>query len=533
VPQSSLERSARITPQQADSSLRLAAYDQTAEAIPSEIHLEDQDGPSAVRRLPELITSTPEEALPPPEPKPLTLNDVIIAVYANYPPLDAVSRERQIAAAKRLSAMGKFDMNLNGQAISQPLGYYKNHRFGAEFSQYNWTGGRTFTGYRLGRGFFEPWYKERQTDEGGEFMAGFALPFLRDRAIDERRAAVFQAQLDQSAANPLVQMELIDAVRAATIAYLEWIAAGKRAQIARRMLELAVDRQAGMETRAKRGEIAGIELVDNERLIVARQARLIEEELKLQQSAVKLSLFLRDANGTPLLVSPEQLPQEYPPLPIVDSKSEAELIAEALMRRPELRLLALDQQRQNVEIRLAMNQLLPGFDSVFVGSQDVGAPYSPLRDKSPFELQGGLLVDVPLQRREARGKLLEAQAKSAQIAAKIRYTEQTITAEVQSAQAAIEANRQALLQAQRNVELARKLADAERTKLARGDSDILTINLREIALVDAELLVVDAELNYAVAKAQLHAAIAAEVQNGSQEENLKSPLPENFNEQSS
>lgn len=524
----SIERPELLATREADSSLRVVSYNQATE---NTVRSESQRGIPAIRRLPELIATSSEEVLPAPREELITLDDVIIAVYASYPLLDAVSRERQIATGKRLAAMGKFDVNLSGEAINQPLGYYKNYRYGTEFSQYNWSGGRAFTGYRIGRGFFEPWYKERQTDEGGEFRAGFALPFLRDREIDERRAAVFRSQIDVSAVDPLVQMEVINAVREATIAYLEWIAAGKRARVARQVLELAIDRQAGMETRAKRGEIAGIELVDNERLIVSRQAKLIEANLKLQQAAVKLSLFLRDATGTPVLVSSEQLPEDFPDFPLVDSKSDAELVNEALMRRPELRLLALEQRRQNVELQQALNQLLPGFDSLFVASQDVGQPYSPLGDKSPFELQAGVMLDVPLQRREAQGKLLEVRGKLAQIAAKIRYTEQSITTEVQSAVAAIEANRLALLQARRNVELARQLVDAERTKLARGDSDILTINLREIALVDAELLVVDAELNYAVAKALLHAALAAEFQNGFQRSKVMFPNQDNVVEQ--
>jgi outer membrane protein TolC len=454
-----------------------------------------------------------EAELPPPDQEPLALSEVITAVYASYPALDAASRERQIAAGQQLAAMGAFDLNLAGEAIAQPLAYYKNYRYDVELNRYNWSGGRTFAGYRLGRGFFEPWYKERQTDEGGEFRVGFALPFLRDAAIDKRRAAVFQAEISQAAAEPFVQAEVIDTVRGATIAYWNWVAAGQRVEIARRVRKLAADRQVGMETRAQRGEIAEIELIDNQRLIVSRQAKLIEAELKLQQAAVTLSLFLRDGLGRPLLVSAAQLPPEFPRPPEFESESESELVAAALARRPELRLLALEAQRQDVEVQQASNLALPGFDGVLAASQDVGEPYSPKRDKSPFELQAGLLLDVPLQRREARGKLLEARGKLAQIAAKTRGTEQSITAEVQAANAAMEANRSALLQALQNVELARQLAEAERTKLARGDSDLLMVNLREVNMVEAELLVVEAEFNYVVAVAQLHAATAAELIN--------------------
>lgn len=95
------------------------------------------------------------------------------------------------------------------------------------------------------------------------------------------------------------------------MAYWDWVASGQRAKIARELLQLAVDRQKGLEKRAALGEIAGIALVDNQRLIVSRQAKSIEAERKLQQSAIKLSLFFRDPQGTPL-VAPDQLPGDFP-----------------------------------------------------------------------------------------------------------------------------------------------------------------------------------------------------------------------------
>jgi hypothetical protein len=50
--------------------------------------------------------------------------------------------------------------------------------------------------------------------------------------------------------------------------------------------------------------------------------------------------------------------------------------------------------------------------------------------------------------------------------------------------------------------------------LAR-DSDALTVNLREIATVDAELQLIEAEANFFKAEAQLHAATAAELTSAS------------------
>ncbi|MBL9164266.1 MAG: TolC family protein [Planctomycetaceae bacterium] len=509
--------SAATSPEKHSEPIQLAAYQPEALPPVTLVNPADVDA-EAAPSFPELLPAPLGESAS------ATLDDVISSVYANYPAIEAAARERQIAAGKQLAAMGKFDSNLIGQAISEPLGYYKNYRYDLGVKQYNWGGSQTYAGYRLGRGFFEPWYLERDTNQGGEFKAGVTLPFLRDRDIDKRRAAVYKAQLDQTAAEPIVQLEVIDAVLGASLAYWDWVAAGQRTKVARKLLNLAVDRQQGMEKRAARGDIAGIALTDNQRLIVSRQAKLIEAERKLQQSAIKLSLFFRDPLGTPLMVTPDQLPADFPPATGPDQTAETAETAQALQQRPELWLLRLESERAQVDVRQASNLLLPSIDGVMVASQDVGAPTKQIRDKSQFEMEAGALIEVPLQRSAARGKLQEAQGKLAQISAKRRFTEQKIIAEVQSARTALAAEYAALEQARQSYSLALKMEEAEWKKFEQGDSDLLIVNLREQAAADAETLVVDAAATYFTAAAQLHAAIAGEL-SGARRVAQSAPLP--------
>jgi outer membrane protein TolC len=173
--------------------------------------------------------------------------------------------------------------------------------------------------------------------------------------------------------------------------------------------------------------------------------------------------------------------------------------------------LQLEAERANVDVRQASNLALPAFDGLVSGSQDVGSPTSEKRDKSQFELEAGVAFEVPLQRREAIGKLRAAQGKLAQVTAKRRLSEQKIVAQVQGARTALTAAYAGLQQAERNVELARQMEDAERVKFERGDSDLLLVNIREQATADAAVLAVDAAATYFMAQAQLRAATAGEL----------------------
>ena len=83
-----------------------------------------------------------------------------------------------------------------------------------------------------------------------------------------------------------------------------------------------------------------------------------------------------------------------------------------------------------------------------------GARPSPLGDKSPFELEAGLFGELPLQRREARGKIDAARGKLAQIRAKQEYLANKVTAEVQDAIPGPTAAADRIEQARTNVDLA-------------------------------------------------------------------------------
>jgi outer membrane protein TolC len=451
------------------------------------------------------------EEIAAPAPIAVRLDDVVTAIYASYPNLEAAAREREIAAGGALAAMGKFDTQLLGDLVSEAPGYYENYRYGLGAKQYTWGGGQVFSGYRLGRGNFEPWYLERETNKGGEFKAGFTVPFFRDRDIDRRRAAVYKTRIQRTAAEPLIQQAIIDAVFEGSMAYWDWVAAGRELQVAREQLEIAAERQEKIAKAVELGTLKGIELVDNERLIVARRAKQIGAQRKLEQSALKLSIFLRSFDGLPLLPTPEQLPTEFPPVTAPDLEQTSQHITQALTLRPEPRLLNLAAQQAQVDVQQANNLLLPGIDGGIVASQDVGAPTSSKRDKSEFELEAGLLLDVPLQRRGARGKLLASQGKLAQLAAKQRLTQQKIAVEVRNALTAMNADFNQIEQARRTVELAHRMEEAERTKFEQGASNILLINLREQATVDAQLMVIAAEADYYRSTAALHAAIAGEL----------------------
>lgn len=465
--------------------------------------------PEQIQVLPRPATpqASPAETVAAPPDAVLELEDVIESVYRSYPMLEAAMYSRNIAFGENLAAQGAFDLKLKGASQNGPLGFYQTYRQSIGFEQPTYWGGSVFGGYRIGRGSFQPWYLERQTDLGGEFTTGFTVPLARNIRIDERRAQLWRTNLQRRLAEPEIQLQRIDFVRAASYAYWDWVAAGRNYEIAESLLNMARERNAAVSRKVETGDTEPPVLDDNRRLIYSREAKLIETLRKRQEAAIKLSLFYRDELGEPLLANELQL-ADFPPAQPPNEQALAQDIETALASRPELLAINLQLRQLQIDMAEARNDLLPDVQGVVAGSQDVGDPATSKNDKSQYELEAGLLLDVPVQRRKARGKIAAVEGKQAQLVAKQQMAADKITSEVQAVYAALTAAYAQIGRARESVLLADRLAAIERRKFELGESDLLSVNLREQQAADAQSIEVAALYDYNTALADYRAVLA-------------------------
>lgn len=461
--------------------------------------------------LPGLETppSTPLESLPDADGTPtgLTLDEVIVSVRQSFPLLRAAILSRDQADGDVIAARGNFDLKLKGASENGPLGFYETFRQKLGVEQPLYGGGSVFGGYRVGRGNFQPWYLERQTNAGGEFRAGVVLPLARNVGIDARRAELWQAGLSRQLAEADIRLQRIEFIRAASYAYWEWVAAGERVTIAENLLGLANERRNALKRRVDEGDLEPPALDDNRRLIASREAKLIDARRKLEQSAWKLALYYRDTGGRPILVGDQRLagfPAARQPN-VARREADIEL---AWNSRPELQFLGVAMRQLDIELAAAENDLRPNVDVVLAGSQDVGKPTSSKQDKSRFEIEAAVLMEVPAQRRKARGKIYAVEAKLGQVEQKRRMTADKIVSEIGVVYAALLAAYERIERAVESAKLAAELADVERRKFELGESDLLAVNLREQQSAEARELEVEAHLEYVAAQADLRAAVA-------------------------
>ncbi|MCA9150131.1 MAG: TolC family protein [Planctomycetales bacterium] len=437
----------------------------------------------------------------------LSLADVVASVYRFYPEIERARTERSRTQGESVSAWGAYDTKLGAFSLNEPMGYYKNYRHGIGLARQTWWGGYLSAGYRLGRGSVQPWYKERQTDEGGEFKLAMVQPLLQGRAIDAQRVAIFQAALGQQAAEPAIQQAILETSRDAVTIYWQWVASGAVLAAQRELLDLAEARRNQIEGGVRAGKFAEIDLLLNQQLIAERRVKLVETEQKFRATSFKLSLYLRDGSGEPLVPSDLWLPRKFPEVqPPRRAPFDTDLAA-ALTRRPEPRLLQLEIQKVQLDRQLACNQTLPTLDFVAEASQDIGEPATKSDDKGDFELLVGLQSEVPIQRRKARGKIQSSTAKIAQISQKRRLTQDKIATELHTSRNALHLNTQVVRQSEQAYRAALETLNRYRFAFDRGKVDLIYLNLVESKANETEIKYIESQRAWYASLADLQYAL--------------------------
>ena len=431
----------------------------------------------------------------------LDLLDVIASVNQSYPVIIKARQQAGLAQGQLTEAWGSFDTKLKLESFNEPTGFYENYRHSIGASRQNWSGSTVYGGYRIGRGSFQPWYTERETEEGGEFKLGYRQSLLQGREIDTSRVAVLQATLKRKAVAPGVRVEVLNTSLDAALQYWDWVEAGLVMEAQRSLVELAEKRGEQYKAGVKAGKFPEIDQILNKQLIAERRAKLIESSQKFQAAAFKLSLFLRDQQGNPLVPEPSLLPNDLPAVlqtEIPDLQAE---LANALANRPEVQLLAIERQRLQNEHALAVNQTEPVLDFIGEGSQDVGAEATSSDDKGEFVLILGLQGELPIQRRKARGKLISIHAKLAQLHQKQRFMQNKIQADLAIGFNELQRDAEVVEQASLSLEAARETLERYRFAFTKGKIDLIYLNLLEVKANETAI-------KYLNAKKQWHTAFA-------------------------
>jgi outer membrane protein TolC len=446
---------------------------------------------------------------------PLTIEEVLARIELTHPLLRATGLERTQARAKILKALGAWEPTLKNITEAARIQIWNfllyDHVATGGFNDtklevgHPW-GFRVLGGIRNGFGDrtimgtppqsggtvglipdLQLFYPQQQIIVGGSFH------LLRGLMINDEYAEFQQAELAGPQAEIKVAQKRQDLYLAGAVQYWDWQVAVKQADVVKRALAVAEERLVQVEGLAKGGKAAPLDVIEANQEVQNRREAAIAAQRKVEYEQYKLSLFLWE-NNEPVTPRPEWAPEFQGETPLPTEEEVAAYKVEAKEDRPEVRDLYIEAKKNNIDLKLAKNYLLPKFDF------DGGRMDAPADWIVGVGYRYGAQFAMPLFQREGRGKVMAAEAEQQQLVLKQLYTEQQVSIDVDNWLSAIVRARDRVRAATEALRLAKTLEEGERKRFNLGASSVLFVNLRERNVVETAYQLYRAQADYAVAR---------------------------------
>ncbi|MEM9879923.1 MAG: TolC family protein [Pseudomonadota bacterium] len=436
--------------------------------------------------------------------------DVLERSVRHFPSILESLAQRSVAAGRNLEAQGAFDIVFSASSRNRITGFWDGQIIEGK-AQRNLRpfGGQVFGSYRLSDGNFPVYEDINFTDSLGEVKIGALFSLLRNRNIDSRRFSINDTSLALKQADLDILLTKLGVQHQALSAYWRWVAAGHKLQIFRDLRVLAEERQKGLQKQVDSGARAAIFLTENQQNITRRRIFERQAERDLNAAIARLALFYRGPDGA--IVSPKL--DMLPPIPVMDGVVTGWLVETdpalpaVLSLRPDLAVLRTGVERARGRVALAENDLKPRLDFSFEASKDLGNVAEGGISREETDTVVGLQFSVPLEMRQARGRLASAKASMDAISQQARLMEDRIAVEVETILIELRTASDVLELAALEVSQADTMRNAEQRRFAQGASDFFLVNVREETAADARVRYIDAELRGHLSRADFDAAV--------------------------
>lgn len=429
--------------------------------------------------------------------------DTFVQMVLQHHPVARQARLlRRQAQAQQMKARGSFDPKLYADVQEknfQEKDYYDLQKYGLKVP--TWFGLSANGGFERNTGvFLNP---ENNVPSNGLLFAELSLTLGKGLFIDERRAALKQAQLLQKQAEYQIQLALNDLLVKALDSYWRWYNNYREVIIYEEAITLAQERYQGVYSNANIGESALVDTLEAYLQVQNRRLQYQEALGNLAQSQNKAATFLWLNGQVPLEIDSLTQPQ--------NRATNAPLLqANWLQNHPWLQFYRLKQNRLEVEQKFAREQLKPQVDLRYKFlTENTGTDF--VRQYNPQDYEWGVSMSFPLFLRKERGELNKVQLKMQDNALTLQQKQRELDTKVRALQQQWTRTRNQLNEALSMTENYRQLWQAEITKFENGESSLFLINSRETKYLQsrAKVAALQAKVQQVEAKLRGEAALLA------------------------
>lgn len=323
------------------------------------------------------------------------------------------------------------------------------------------------------------------------FGLSLTQPLLKNFGTDVNLADIRIARANRAISQWQLRQQVIDIVTETINVYSELYFAEENVKVEKRSRELAAQLVADNSKRAEIGVMSPLDVMQARSDYAAREERVIVAERAVYDNQNFLKALVTDEISrlleTRLAIVPPTLPNTEEP----DRRRD---YARAFELRPDYRQALLDIQKRNITVVFTRNQALPRLD--LVGSFGVNGIDTELASSfnratgngnRNLAWDAGAVFSVPLPNRTGMGNLDVSKLEALRALVDLKRLEQAILVEADNAAGQIDTTRKRIEATRVAREFAQLTLDAAQARLASGTSTTFEVLQFQRDLAAAEV----------------------------------------------
>jgi outer membrane protein TolC len=348
-------------------------------------------------------------------------------------------------------------------------------------------------------------------------------PLLRNFGLFPNRAPILVAQRNLKQARASFQGEVNDIILRTVGNYWNVVLARESLVVQRKSLEEAQKSYDHDKKALGLGALPPLDIYRSESQVASRRVGVIQAEYALKQAEDQFRQIVGADLDPSIRVLDLELIDQPEPLGDLPNTDIATALARALANRPEFEAAHQQLASDELIIRLAHNSLKPDLElsGFYLGNGVAGNQFN---TANPPQLIGktglgdslgqtfhftypaygaALSLSLPVKNHSAEANLADADASRRRDQYRERQTNQNITLEVTNAVHALEQAKLSMEASKVALDLAQKSLRADERKYELGAETVFFVLDSQIVLAQAELNLIQAQVNFQVAVAQV------------------------------
>lgn len=357
-------------------------------------------------------------------------------------------------------------------------------------------------------GFFNPFTTSSLTFQ-------FTQPLLRNGWLSANRGPLVIARRNVEVSRAGFFVEVNNNVLQAVNQYWAVVQAQGNLEVARTSMAEAEATYKHNKRELELGALPPLDIYRSESQVASRRVQLIQSEYALKQAEDALRLTI-GADQDPYFQAIDlELTEKAEPVGELRAIDSTTALQRAMMKRPEFDAARSALAKDEMQIRVARNHLLPQLDVTGqyastglggAGFNGLGQPISSSWTGQIFSFnyptyQAQLTLSLPLKNRLAKAEMGTALVSRRNDLYTQRQFQEQVTLDVSTAVHLLEQAKLGIAASKEALDLAQKTSAAEQRKYELGSSTIFLVLESQTELANAQQSLLQAEIQYQMAVA--------------------------------